>query len=297
MSSTVVPWASDPSALAVLQPRRQRSKLTVIAMMVLGLALLVVGGLLLVAGEPLPLLVSTAGRRRLVPAAGLVLLLAGSVGARAGPLPLGRPGLGRQRGRLDRGRLPVRDRGLHPVRVLGGRGDRAAERGVRQGTVPGARRVHFDEPSCTAWWTGSSTPGWPASASRSPRTFCTTPARSSTAVRRSWPRRVIVRGIFSPFAHPVVHIGDRHRDRRRGHCSVQGGSGAGPPAGLPRGGAAARELERQHDGRRGSRVPRRLPGDHAPGAGRAHRLGGAAPGRRKACSCSGPSATALVAAG
>ena len=59
MSGTVVPWASDPSALAVLQPRQRRSKLTVITMVVLGVALLIVGGLLLLSGDPLPLLVST----------------------------------------------------------------------------------------------------------------------------------------------------------------------------------------------------------------------------------------------
>jgi len=59
MSGTVVPWASDPSALAVLQPRQRRSKLTVITMVVLGVALLMVGGLLLLSGDPLPLLVST----------------------------------------------------------------------------------------------------------------------------------------------------------------------------------------------------------------------------------------------
>ncbi len=59
MSGTVVPWSGDPNAMAVLQPRRQRSRLTIIAMIGLGLALLLVGVLLLVVGEPVPLLVST----------------------------------------------------------------------------------------------------------------------------------------------------------------------------------------------------------------------------------------------
>lgn len=58
MSGTVVPWAADPNAMAVLQPRRQRSRLTVIAMAGLGLALFLVGVLLLLVGDPLPLLVS-----------------------------------------------------------------------------------------------------------------------------------------------------------------------------------------------------------------------------------------------
>ncbi|HEU5486981.1 MAG TPA: PrsW family intramembrane metalloprotease, partial [Microlunatus sp.] len=59
MSGTVVPWASDRNALAVLEPRRRRSKLTVVAMIVLGVALLLVGVLLLLTGDPVPLLVST----------------------------------------------------------------------------------------------------------------------------------------------------------------------------------------------------------------------------------------------
>lgn len=58
MSGTVVPWAADPAALAVLHPRRRRSKLTVLAMGVLGLSLLLVVLLLLWVGDPLPLLVS-----------------------------------------------------------------------------------------------------------------------------------------------------------------------------------------------------------------------------------------------
>ncbi|HEY5788668.1 MAG TPA: PrsW family intramembrane metalloprotease, partial [Microlunatus sp.] len=58
MSGTVAPWAADANAMAVLQPRRRRSKLTVIAMVGLGLALLLVGVLLLVVGDPVPLLVS-----------------------------------------------------------------------------------------------------------------------------------------------------------------------------------------------------------------------------------------------
>lgn len=57
-SGAVVPWAADPNVAAVLQPRRQRSKLTVAAMVVLGVALLLVLVLLLVVGDPLPLLVS-----------------------------------------------------------------------------------------------------------------------------------------------------------------------------------------------------------------------------------------------
>lgn len=59
MSEMAVPWASDPSALAVLQPRQQRSRLTVIAMIALGAALLLVLVFLLFAGGPLPVLVST----------------------------------------------------------------------------------------------------------------------------------------------------------------------------------------------------------------------------------------------
>lgn len=59
MSGTVVPWAADTNAMAVLQPRSRRSKLTVIAMVGLGSALVLVGVLLLVVGEPVPLLVST----------------------------------------------------------------------------------------------------------------------------------------------------------------------------------------------------------------------------------------------
>lgn len=58
MTGAVVPWASDPNALAVLQPRQQRSRLTVITMVVLGAALLLVAVLLLILGDPLPLLVS-----------------------------------------------------------------------------------------------------------------------------------------------------------------------------------------------------------------------------------------------
>lgn len=57
-AGAVVPWAGDANALAVLQPRRQRSRLTVLAMAALGLALLLVVVLLLLVGEPLPLLVS-----------------------------------------------------------------------------------------------------------------------------------------------------------------------------------------------------------------------------------------------
>jgi RsiW-degrading membrane proteinase PrsW (M82 family) len=59
VSGTVVPWAADLNALAVLQPRRQRSKLTVVAMVALGAALLLVAILLLLSGDPLPLLIST----------------------------------------------------------------------------------------------------------------------------------------------------------------------------------------------------------------------------------------------
>jgi RsiW-degrading membrane proteinase PrsW (M82 family) len=59
LAGTVVPWSGDPNAMAVLQPRRQRSRLTIIAMIGLGLALLLVGVLLLLVGEPVPLLVST----------------------------------------------------------------------------------------------------------------------------------------------------------------------------------------------------------------------------------------------
>jgi RsiW-degrading membrane proteinase PrsW (M82 family) len=57
-SGAVVPWAADPNVAAVLQPRRQRSKLTVAAMAVFGVALLLVLILLLVVGDPLPLLIS-----------------------------------------------------------------------------------------------------------------------------------------------------------------------------------------------------------------------------------------------
>ncbi len=58
MSGTVVPWAADAGVAAVLHPHRRRSRLTVVAMVGLGLALLLVGVLLLVVGDPLPLLVS-----------------------------------------------------------------------------------------------------------------------------------------------------------------------------------------------------------------------------------------------
>ena len=59
MSGTVAPsWAQDPQVLAVLQPHRRRSRLTVVTMVGLGAALLLVGGLLLWVGDPLPLLVS-----------------------------------------------------------------------------------------------------------------------------------------------------------------------------------------------------------------------------------------------
>ena len=58
MTGTVVPWAADPNVAAVLQPRRQRSKLTVVTMVGLGVALLLVVVLLLIVGDPLPLLVS-----------------------------------------------------------------------------------------------------------------------------------------------------------------------------------------------------------------------------------------------
>ncbi len=58
MSGTVVPWAADAEVAAVLHPRRQRSRLTVVAMVGLGLALVLVGVLLLLVGDPLPLLVS-----------------------------------------------------------------------------------------------------------------------------------------------------------------------------------------------------------------------------------------------
>ena len=43
---------------------------------------------------------------------------------------------------------------------------------------------------------------------------------------------VIVRGIFSPVRPPVVHVGDRHRDRRRRHCSVPGGRVLAPLLGF-----------------------------------------------------------------
>ena len=95
MSGTVVPWSGDPNAMAVLQPRRQRSRLTIIAIVGLGLAMLLVGVLLLLIGEPVPSVGLDRGRRGVVPAADLVLLLAGPLGAGADPLPLGRARLGR----------------------------------------------------------------------------------------------------------------------------------------------------------------------------------------------------------
>ncbi|WP_344811659.1 PrsW family intramembrane metalloprotease [Microlunatus aurantiacus] len=70
MSGTVVPWAADPNVAAVLQPRRRRSRLTVVAMVGLGLALLLVAVLLLLAGDPVPLLIST-----LIAAASFPLLI------------------------------------------------------------------------------------------------------------------------------------------------------------------------------------------------------------------------------
>lgn len=56
--SAVVPWSEDPNALAVLRPQRRRSRLTVVAIVGLGLALLLVVVLLLVVDDTLPLLVS-----------------------------------------------------------------------------------------------------------------------------------------------------------------------------------------------------------------------------------------------
>lgn len=58
MSELAGPWAADPQAMAVLQPRQQRSRLTVITMVVLGAALLLVLVLMVFAGGPLPALVS-----------------------------------------------------------------------------------------------------------------------------------------------------------------------------------------------------------------------------------------------
>ncbi len=59
MSGTVVPWAADANVAAVLHPHRRRSRLTVVTMVGLGLALLLVGVLLLLVGDPPALLVST----------------------------------------------------------------------------------------------------------------------------------------------------------------------------------------------------------------------------------------------
>ena len=58
MSGLVVPWAHDPNALAVLQPRRRRSTLTVLTVAGLGLALVLVVILLLLVGGPRPVLIS-----------------------------------------------------------------------------------------------------------------------------------------------------------------------------------------------------------------------------------------------
>jgi RsiW-degrading membrane proteinase PrsW (M82 family) len=59
LSGTVVPWAADANVAAVLHPHRRRSRLTVVTMVGLGLALLLVGVLLLLVGDPPALLVST----------------------------------------------------------------------------------------------------------------------------------------------------------------------------------------------------------------------------------------------
>ena len=58
MSGSVVPWAHDANALAVLQPRGPRSRLTVLTAAGLGLALVLVVILVLIVGGPLPVLVS-----------------------------------------------------------------------------------------------------------------------------------------------------------------------------------------------------------------------------------------------
>lgn len=58
MSGPVVPWAYDANALAVLQPRGPRSKLTRLSVAFLGLALVLVVVLLLMVGGPRPVLIS-----------------------------------------------------------------------------------------------------------------------------------------------------------------------------------------------------------------------------------------------
>ena len=58
MSGPVVPWAYDANAMAVLQSRGPRSKLTVLSIAILGLALVLVVILLLMVGGPRPVLIS-----------------------------------------------------------------------------------------------------------------------------------------------------------------------------------------------------------------------------------------------
>ena len=193
MSGTVVPWSADPNALAVLQPRRQRSRLTVIAMIGLGLALLLVGVLLLLVGDPLPLLVSTVAAAVSFPLliwfffwldrwepeptryrwAALVWGGSAAVLIGAGAQFV----------------LAAFTRSEFWLAVVIAPSTEEFAKGLFLVLVVWLRELTRAES-----WTASSTPGWPGSASPSPRTSCTTPAPSPMVARRTSPRLVIVRG-------------------------------------------------------------------------------------------------------
>jgi hypothetical protein len=56
---------------------------------------------------------------------------------------------------------------------------------------------------------------------------------------------LFVRGVASPFAHPLFHLHDRHRRRDRGDQPQHRGAGAGDDRRLRRRGGAARAVERR----------------------------------------------------
>ena len=203
MSGTVVPWSGDPNVMAVLQPRRQRSRLTIIAMVGLGLALLLVGVLLLVIGEPLPLLVSTVAAAVSFPL--LIWFYFWLDRWEPEPTRYRWAALvwGGSAAVLIGAGSPVRDRGVHPLRVLA--------RGRRSHRSPrSSPRVcswcwwsGCGGPSCTGWWTGIVYAGLAGIGFA----FTEDIVYYSSAFTDGGPTDlaalVIVRGIFSPFAHSL----------------------------------------------------------------------------------------------
>ena len=112
--------------------------------------------------------------------------------------------------------------GVSETRQPGGR--RPGHRGGDQGRLPPPAAVVAPRTSSTASSTASSTPAWSASASPSPRTSSTSPRRttaptaSAPAAPTALTATFVVRCLFSPFAHPLLHRVHRHRGRPRGRA-------------------------------------------------------------------------------